>query len=393
MEEKLLRELDAKGRGTLSAAGEAGGGGHVILSAAGDTGETSHVILSAAVEAGGGGHVILSEAGEARGAEGSPSALDTAFDQVRDPSTPGAGAPSAQDDMAEAVRADCPAPGTPSQPHGAIRQPRRLGPGAIALIAIAVAWALLLLVLPLAYVLIQAFKDGPAAYLANVTDPFTVKATQLTVLAVVVSVAVNTVFGLFAAFTVTKFTFRGKKLLTTLIDLPLSISPVIAGLAFLLTFGRQGPLYDLLMDVNAPVIYAVPGVIIATVFVTFPFISRELIPVLLSQGADEEEAAALMGAGWWTVFWKVTFPHVKWALLYGVVLCAARAMGEFGAVSVISGSLRGITTTLPLQVEMLYNEFKFAPAFAASSILVCLAIVILIVRSVLEHRAGKKGRA
>lgn len=293
----------------------------------------------------------------------------------------------------DAAAGTTPAPDPADQPHGAIRQPRKLGPGAIALIVVAVAYAAILLVLPLVYVLVQAFKDGFGPYLANVTDPFTVKATQLTVLAVVVSVAVNTFFGLFAAWTVTKFQFRGKKVLTTLIDLPLSISPVIAGLVFLLTFGRQSPLYGLLMNANVSIIYAVPGVIIATVFVTFPFISREIIPVLLSQGTDEEEAAALMGANGWTIFWKVTFPHIKWALLYGVVLCAARAMGEFGAVSVVSGNLRGVTTTLPLQIEMLYNEFQFSPAFAASSILVVMAIVILIVRSVLEHRAGKKGRA
>ena len=278
-------------------------------------------------------------------------------------------------------------------PHGAIRPARALGKGAIALIAIAVAYELILLVLPLFYVLVQAFKDGIGPYLKNITDPFTVKATQLTILAVVVSVAVNTFFGLFAAWTVTKFQFAGKKVLTTLIDLPLSISPVIAGLVFLLTFGRQSPLYGFIQSIGFPIIYAVPGVIIATVFVTFPFISREIIPVLLSQGADEEEAAALMGANGWTIFWKVTFPHIKWALLYGVVLCAARAMGEFGAVSVVSGNLRGVTTTLPLQIEMLYNEFQFAPAFAVSSVLVALAIVILIIRSVLEQRGNKKGRA
>ena len=177
--------------------------------------------------------------------------------------------------------------------------------------------------------------------------------------------------------------------LTTLIDVPVTVSPIIAGLIFLLTFGRQSVLYPLMQDLGIKVVFAVPGIILATIFVTFPFVSRELIPVLESQGSDEEEAAALMGAGAWTIFRKVTFPHIKWALLYGVVLCAARAMGEFGAVSVLSGHLRGKTNTLPLHVEILFNEFQYVPAFAVSSILVLMAIVILVIRSLIEHR-GKK---
>ena len=210
------------------------------------------------------------------------------------------------------------------------------------------------------------------------TDEYTIKALLLTVKATLFAVVFNTVFGVFAAWALTKFQFRGKKLLTTLIDLPVTISPVIAGLIFLLIFGRQSPVYFFLMKLG-----------IKVVFVTFPFISRELIPVLEAEGSDEEEAAALMGAGGWTIFWKITFPHIKWALLYGVVLCTARAMGEFGAVSVLSGHLRGKTNTLPLHVEILFNEFQYVPAFAVSSLLVIMAVIILVVRSVIEYK-GKK---
>ena len=213
--------------------------------------------------------------------------------------------------------------------------------------------------------------------------------TSLTVKATVAAVIVNTVFGLFAAWALTKFRFKGKKLLTTLIDIPITVSPVIAGLIFLLLFGRNSVLYPWLEAINFKVVFAVPGIIIATVFVTFPYVSRELIPVMETQGTDEEEAAALMGAKGFTIFRRITFPHIKWAFLYGVVLCTARAMGEFGAVSVLSGHLRGMTNTLPLHVEILFNEFQYVPAFAVSSILVIIAIVILIIRSVIEYR-GKK---
>jgi sulfate transport system permease protein len=205
----------------------------------------------------------------------------------------------------------------------------------------------------------------------------------------VCAVVVNTFFGLFAAWAVTKFQFKGKKLLTTLIDVPVTVSPIIAGLIFVLTYGRQSPLYDYLHEAGISIVFAVPGIILATVFVTFPFISRELIPVLEAEGTDEEEAAALMGAGGWTIFRKITFPHIKWALLYGIVLCAARAMGEFGAVSVLSGHLRGLTNTLPLHIEILFNEFQYVPAFAVSSVLVMMSVIILIIRSVVEYR-GKK---
>ena len=257
------------------------------------------------------------------------------------------------------------------------------------LIGISVLFAFLMLVLPLITVITEALSSGWKMYIEAVTDKYTVKAIQLTLLATVCAVVFNTVFGLFTAWTLTKFRFGGKKLLTTLIDVPVTVSPIIAGLIFVLTFGRQSPIYPLLESLDIKVVFAVPGIILATVFVTFPFISRELIPVLEAQGTDEEEAAALMGANGRTIFTKVTFPHIKWAFLYGVVLCTARAMGEFGAVSVLSGHLRGKTNTLPLHVEILFNEFQYVPAFAVSSILVIMAVIILIVRSVVEY-IGKR---
>jgi sulfate transport system permease protein len=259
------------------------------------------------------------------------------------------------------------------------------------LIGVSVIFLALMLLLPLITVISEALRSGFNTYIQAVTDEYTVKAILLTLEATACAVVVNTIFGLFAAWLVTKFHFKGKKLLTTLIDVPVTVSPIIAGLIFVLTFGRQSPIYSYLESANIKIVYAVPGIILATVFVTFPFISRELIPVLESQGTDEEEAAALMGASGLTIFRKVTFPHIKWALLYGVVLCAARAMGEFGAVSVLSGHLRGKTNTLPLHVEILFNEFKYVPAFAVSSILVMIAILILIIRSVVEYK-GKKDK-
>lgn len=246
-----------------------------------------------------------------------------------------------------------------------------------------------MLILPLITVITEALKQGWAVYAEAVADEYTIKALLLTVEATVCAVVINTVFGLFAAWALTKFHFKGKKLLGTLIDLPVTVSPIIAGLIFVLTFGRQSPIYPYLREWDIEIVFAVPGIILATIFVTFPFISRELIPVLEAQGTDEEEAAALMGAKGLTIFRKITFPHIKWALLYGVVLCAARAMGEFGAVSVLSGHLRGKTNTLPLHVEILFNEFKYVPAFAVSSILVMMAILILIIRSIVEY-IGKR---
>lgn len=257
------------------------------------------------------------------------------------------------------------------------------------LIGISVIFAFLFLVLPLFTVASEALRSGWETYKQAVTDKYTVSAIRLTLEATVIAVAINTVFGIFAAWAVTKYHFRGKKLLTTFIDIPVTVSPIIAGLIFILTFGRQSILYPYLQQWGIKIVFAVPGIILATLFVTFPFISRELIPVLEAQGTDEEEAAALMGASGFTIFRRVTFPHIKWAFLYGVVLCAARAMGEFGAVSVLSGHLRGKTNTLPLHVEILFNEFKYVPAFAVSSILVIMAVVILIIRSIVEYK-GKK---
>ena len=216
---------------------------------------------------------------------------------------------------------------------------------------------------------------------------------MLTLKATVTAVLCNTVLGLCAAWAVTRFQFKGKKFLTTLIDVPVTVSPIIAGLIYLLVFGKQSILYPYLQKANIQIVFAVPGIILATVFVTFPFVFRELLPVLESIGTDEEEAAALMGAKGWTIFSKITFPHIKWALLYGIVLCTARAMGEFGAVSVLSGHLRGLTNTLPLHVEILFNEFQYVPAFAVSSILVIMAIILLVIRSIMEYKGKKEEEA
>ncbi|PHU40667.1 sulfate ABC transporter permease subunit CysW [Pseudobutyrivibrio ruminis] len=245
------------------------------------------------------------------------------------------------------------------------------------------------LILPLIYILVTAFRYGVSEYINAVTDEYAIKAALLTLEATLFAVVINTLFGIAAAWLITKYAFKGKKLLSTFIDLPVTVSPIIAGLIYVLTFGRQSFLYPILDSYGIQIIFAVPGIVLATIFVTFPFISRELIPVLTAQGSDEEEAAALMGAGTFHIFKKVTFPHIKWALLYGVVLCTARAMGEFGAVSVLSGHLRGKTNTLPLYIELLYQGYDFTGAFAASSILVVLAIVVLILRLVIEKK-GKK---
>ena len=222
------------------------------------------------------------------------------------------------------------------------------------LITLSVVFLFVMLVMPLITVIYEAFRKGLVPYLEAISDPDTISALLLTLEATVIAVVINTAFGLFAAWAISKFRFHGKKLLVTLIDLPVTVSPIIAGLIFVLTFGRQSAIYPLLESIDFMVVYAVPGIILATVFVTFPFISREILPVLEAQGTDEEEAAALMGAKGFTIFRRVTLPHIKWALLYGIVLCAARAMGEFGAVSVLSGHLRGKTVTLPLQVEILF---------------------------------------
>lgn len=254
------------------------------------------------------------------------------------------------------------------------------------MIGVCVLFLFVMLILPLSYILCTSLHAGIGKFVAAITDPYTLKAMKLTILATVWALLVNTIFGLCAAWCLTRFEFKGKKVVTALIDLPLTISPVIAGLIFLLTYGRQSILYPLLERFGISIIFAVPGVILATVFVTFPYISREIIPVLNSIGTQEEEAAALMGMNGFTIFRKITFPHIRWAFLFGVVLCSARAMGEFGAVSVISGHLRGLTNTLPLHVEMLYQGYDFTGAFAVSALLMLMAIVILILRNILEKK-------
>lgn len=257
------------------------------------------------------------------------------------------------------------------------------------LITLCAVFLTVMLILPLIYVVTTSFRDGVSAFLKAVGDKYAVKSIFLTLKVTVITVIVNTFFGIFAAWTITKYRFRGKKIISALIDLPLTISPVIAGLIFLLTFGRNSFLYPYLTKMGIKIIFAVPGIVLATIFVTFPFISREIIPVMTAAGNDEEEAAALMGAGFFKIFTQVTLPHIKWALLYGIVLCSARAMGEFGAVSVISGHLRGKTNTMPLHIEVTYQAFDFTGAFAMSSILVVMALIILITRNILEYY-GKK---
>lgn len=260
------------------------------------------------------------------------------------------------------------------------------------LILLGVVFLIIMLVLPLATVLAYALRQGFVAFSKAITDEYAVKALKLTLFATGITVIVNTIFGVFAAWAIAKFRFRGKQALTTLIDIPFSISPIIAGLVFILVFGRIGWAYPLLEAWNVKIVFAVPGIVLATIFVTFPFVSRELIPLMQAQGSDEEEAAALMGAGGFRIFFTVTLPHIKWGLLYGVILCTARSLGEFGAVSVVSGHLRGKTNTLPLHVEILFNEFKLTAAFAVSSVLVVIAVIILILRNIVEYRVKKEER-
>lgn len=265
------------------------------------------------------------------------------------------------------------------------------GPVKWIMIAICALFLGVMLILPLVYVLFTAFEHGIGVFWKAVSDEYALKSVFLTLEVTVITVVVNTIFGLFASWCITRFQFRGKKVISTLIDLPLTISPIIAGLIYVLTFGRQSILYPYLQGAGIKIIFAVPGIVLATIFVTFPFISREIIPVLTAQGIDEEEAAAMMGAGGFRIFREITFPHIKWALPYGIVLCVARAMGEFGAVSVLSGHLRGKTNTMPLYIELLYQGYDFTGAFAVSAILVLMAVVILILRSILEN-IGEKVR-
>ena len=252
------------------------------------------------------------------------------------------------------------------------------------LIGLALIFLTLFLFVPLILVFYEAFKKGVDVYLAAITDPDAVTAIKLTLTVAAIAVPLNLVFGVAAAWAIAKFEFRGKNLLTTLIDLPFSVSPVVSGLIYVLVFGLQGWLGPWLAEHDIKIIFAVPGIVLATVFVTVPFIARELIPLMQAQGTEEEEAAVVLGASGWQTFYKITLPNIKWGLLYGAILCNARAMGEFGAVSVVSGHIRGSTNTMPLHVEILYNEYNFAAAFAVASLLALLALVTLILKTLIE---------
>jgi sulfate/thiosulfate transport system permease protein len=258
----------------------------------------------------------------------------------------------------------------------------------VVITALAVLWLSLFLLLPLVSVFVEALRDGLGAYFTAIIEPDALAAIRLTLLVAVIAVPLNMVFGLAAAWAIAKYDFKGKSLLITLIDLPFSVSPVISGLVYVLLFGAQGWLGPWLKAQGLEVIFAVPGIVLATIFVTFPFVARELIPLMAEQGTEDEEAALSLGASGWQTFWRVTLPNVRWGLLYGVLLCNARAMGEFGAVSVVSGHIRGLTNTMPLHVEILYNEYNFAAAFAVASLLALLALVTLIIKSALEWRFG-----
>ena len=288
-----------------------------------------------------------------------------------------------------AAAADAPAPASarplaPPRVQDAVSEPawvRRT------LIGIALAFLTLFLFVPLVSVFVQALAKGVDVYWAALVEADAVSALKLTLIAAGVSVPLNLVFGVAAAWAIAKFDFRGKNLLLTLIDLPFSVSPVIAGLIYMLIFGLQGWCGEWLRDHDLKIVFAVPGIVLATVFVTFPFIARELIPLMQAQGQEQEEAARVLGASGWQILWRVTLPNVKWALLYGVILCNARAMGEFGAVSVVSGHIRGQTNTLPLHIEILYNDYQFAAAFAVASLLAGLALVTLVLKYIVERRA------
>ncbi len=254
------------------------------------------------------------------------------------------------------------------------------------LIASAVTFMAAFLILPLVAVFYEGLRKGLEVYAASITDDAALAAIKLTLIAAGISVPLNMVFGVAAAYAIAKFDFRGKSFLITLIDLPFSVSPVVAGLIYVLLFGAQGWFGAWTQAHDIKIIFAIPGIVLATVFVTFPFVARELIPLMQEQGTEEEEAAVLLGASGWQMFWRVTLPNIKWGLLYGVILCNARAMGEFGAVSVVSGHIRGLTNTIPLHVEILYNEYSFVASFAMASLLSLLAVITLILKSALEWK-------
>jgi sulfate/thiosulfate transport system permease protein len=268
-----------------------------------------------------------------------------------------------------------------------------LEPGYIRWICIAVSlvFVIIFLVFPVIVIFEQAFSKGWAGYFTALADPDTLSAIRLTVIAASTSVLLNTIFGVAAAYAITRFRFPGKNFLISLIDLPFMISPVVSGLLFVLLFGAQGWFGPLLRGLDLKIIFATPGIILATAFVTFPFVARELIPVMQTLGNESEEAALVLGAGAWRMFFRITLPSIKWGLLYGIVLCSARAMGEFGAVSVVSGHIRGATNTIPLHVEILYNEYNFSGAFSVASLLMIIAFVSLVLKLVIEGKAGSQG--
>jgi sulfate transport system permease protein len=261
-----------------------------------------------------------------------------------------------------------------------------------ALIGISLAFLTLFLFIPLAAVFTEALRKGFETYIAALVEPDALSAIQLTLVAAAIAVPLNLVFGVSAAWAIAKFEFKGKSVLITLIDLPFAVSPVIAGLIYVLIFGLQGWFGEWLSDHDFKVIFAIPGIVLATIFVTFPFIARELIPLMQAQGKEEEEAGLVLGASGWQIFWKVTLPNIKWGLLYGVILTNARAMGEFGAVSVVSGHIRGLTNTMPLHVEILYNEYNYAAAFAVASLLAFLALITLALKSFIEWQTARSAQ-
>ena len=256
-------------------------------------------------------------------------------------------------------------------------------------IAIMLAFLTLFLIVPLVAVFTEGLRKGFDAYLAALIDPDALSSIKLTMIAASIAVPLNLVFGVAAAWAIAKFEFRGKSILITLIDLPFAVSPVIAGLIYVLIFGLQGWVGSSLIDNDIKVIFAIPGIVLATIFVTFPFVARELIPLMQAQGKEEEEAGLVLGASGWQILWRITLPNVKWGLLYGVILTNARAMGEFGAVSVVSGHIRGMTNTMPLHVEILYNEYNYAAAFAVASLLAILALVTLVLKSLVEWQSAR----
>ncbi|AXN40261.1 sulfate ABC transporter permease subunit CysW [Peribacillus butanolivorans] len=258
------------------------------------------------------------------------------------------------------------------------------------LISVVLLFLTLFLVVPLIAIFVKAFEKGADAYFAAIAHPDSMSAIKLTLIVVLITLPLNAIFGVVAAWTITKYEFKGKNFLITLIDLPFSVSPVIAGLIFVLLFGLHGVLGPLLQNYDIKVIFSIPGIVIASIFITFPFIARELIPLMQSQGTSEEEASLTLGAGGFKTFWYVTLPNIKWGLLYGVILCNARTIGEFGAVSVVSGHIRGMTNTMPLHIEILYNEYQFSAAFAVASLMSIFAIITLVIKSFIEWKTDFK---